>query len=178
MTRRPGEFQRPPRSDAPWPSKILRRRSAIRYARRGPLSREAMEDSVKDLFHLARAKFAERGIEGRTASQGGMRSGHEAACIGTIGPYEFGAGHHAGDSLSAFAFSGAQAVAPALEGGFGNDAVHELALFSAVVEDTASGLTECGFGKALRHSIAQGIDGAQAAAEHGWSAHDIGDVGG
>jgi hypothetical protein len=128
-----------------------------------------MEDFVKDLFHLARAEFAERGIERRTPPQRGMRSGHEATSIGTIGPYEFGTGHDAGDSLCALTFGGAQSVAAALESGFGNDAVHELALFSATVEDTASGLTEYGFGKALGHSIAQGIDGAQAAAEDGWS---------
>src|ERR1700682_842580 len=66
--RRPGEFQRPLRSAAPWPSKILWRRSAMRYARRGPLSsaplnREAMEDFVQDVFDLARPKFGQGSLE-------------------------------------------------------------------------------------------------------------------
>src|ERR1700676_1196268 len=98
--RRPGEFHRPPRSEAPCPSKILWRRSAMRYARRGPanrvrLSGGAREDFVEDLFHLARTKCGECGVERRTASQGGMRRDHEAARIGAIAPYEFSPGHDA-----------------------------------------------------------------------------------
>jgi hypothetical protein len=137
-----------------------------------------MEDLVEDLFHLSCAKFAERGIERRTASQGWMGGGHETARIGTVAPYKFDAGYHARDSLGTFAFGGAQAITTALEGGFRDDAIHELALFSAVVEDAAGGLAECGFGKAFGDGFAQGIDGTQAAAEDGWSAHDFGDEGG
>jgi hypothetical protein len=104
-------------------------------------------------------------------------SGHEAARIGTAAPDEFCASHYAGDSFGAFALGQTQPLAAALEGGFGDDAIHELALFGAVFEDPAGDLTQCGFGKALRHGVAQGGNGGQAAAEDGWPAHDFGDAG-
>jgi hypothetical protein len=137
-----------------------------------------MEDFVEYLFHVARPKFAEGGVERGTASQGGMRRDHESARIGAIAPYEFGPGHDAGDSLGPFAFGHAQPITAALEGSFRDDTIHQLALFGAVFKDPAGGLTECGFGKALRYSVAQGSDGGQTAAEDGWSAHDFGDAGG
>jgi len=105
-----------------------------------------------------------------------MRRDHEAPGIGTVAPHEFGAGYDARDSFGALALGHAQPVAPALEGGLGNDAIHQLALLGAVFKDVGDGLTQRGLGEAFRYGVGQGSEGSHSPAEDMWSAHDFSDA--
>jgi hypothetical protein len=69
-----------------------------------------------------------------------VRSRQKSPCVHSVAPDMLGIRNYSRDSLRPFAFGCAQPVAAAFEGGFRNDAVHELPLFHLSNEDPARDL--------------------------------------
>src|ERR1017187_4499680 len=173
MTRRPGEFQRAPWIIAPLPSKMERRISAMRNARKGPLRREAINDAGHDLFRLPGAQFGQGRIERCLAPNLRMRRRQKTPGLLAILPDVLGRGNNPRQSLGPFAFRGTQTFPPPFERRLRDDPVHHGALFGGIRKDVPRHVAKGCLGQATLDGVIQLQQGCDRLTQNAVAAQDF-----